>query len=123
MNIGNIYNCSRSQYIIISIWLDYFHGSKHGDMRTSVTPLALESSSIIVSMHPGQPPVSLLVSMDSPPVHIRHGRTVNVHVIVADHHLDGLAAEEAKLTMASCELGVLVGGDTFFHILCSFPPW
>ena len=50
-------------------------------------------------MNPGEPFICLLVSMDPPPVHVRHGWAFNVHVIVTVGHLDGLAAEEAELAV------------------------
>ena len=50
-------------------------------------------------MNPGKPFVSLLVSMDPPPVHIRHGWAFDVHVIVTTCHFDGLSTEEAELAM------------------------
>ena len=37
--------------------------------------------------------------MDPPPVHVRHGWAVNVHVIVTVGHLNGLATEEAELAV------------------------
>ena len=50
-------------------------------------------------MNPGEPFICLLVSMDPPPVHVRHGWAFNVHVIVTVGHLNGLATEEAELAM------------------------
>ena len=76
-------------------------------MRSSVTPPSLTpSGSVIVPMDPGQPSVSLPVSMNPPSVHIGHGWAGNVQIIVTESHLDRLAAEEAKLAMTIISTGI-----------------
>ena len=50
--------------------VEFMTANKHRCMRTSITPLQK-----------------------------CHGRTDNVHIIVANHHLDRLPSEETKLAM------------------------